>query len=144
MNVHAFRSDDLATACRTVVEQEEEQRRKTAARDARRARWADREQRFTLWWQYEYGAAATLKLVIAFFVFFYVVGVFAVFMTKRDATTSATNKLACYRACKIHKPVVAVGPIDSNGDPRVCLCYRKDGTPAVLLPEQRFEELRKP
>jgi hypothetical protein len=144
MNAHAFRSDDLATACRTTVEQEEERRRRATARDERRKRWANRERRFTNWWQDAYGVSAIIKIVGAVALFLYVAVLTGVCLDRIDDASQMADKLACLRACVVHKPIVSAGLVSRNTIPHVCLCYRKDGTPAVLVPESRFEELKKP
>jgi hypothetical protein len=137
MNAHAFRSDDLATACRLTVEQEEEKR-------ARRKKWADRERHFTEWWQDEYSTAAIIKVVVGILMGLYCTVLFGFCLAKFDNASVMSDHLACFRACVIHKPIVAAGLVVKGTEPRVCLCYRADGTPAVLVPEVRLEELRKP
>lgn len=117
MNAHAFRSDDLAAACRLTVEQEEERR-------ARRKKWTDRERRFTEWWQNEYGTAFLIKWVGGFLLVIYVVVIYACCMEKRADANRAADKLACLRACKIHKPIIGADLVPNSN---VCLCYRQDG-----------------
>jgi hypothetical protein len=136
MNVHAFRSDELASACKKTVEREEKLQRQ---RQRQRCLMQKRED----WWRYSDGAFAT-KIICTVITMTAVVVPIVFIVNRYDDISAMQDKLACFRVCPA--PLVDVEmKYDKNGNSeRLCICYRKDGVRAEFLSKQQYKKLRKP
>lgn len=134
MNAHAFRSDDLATACRLDVEEQERKRQKDAKRAERRARAAERQRRFMDWYRWRDGDTLLWGVVVVLlFVRLVVLG--GMIADRVETASNWRDKIACYRVCKAagKSTIMSVGttPMKDVGQLCVLPVGRREGGAGV-------------